>query len=223
MLTINGLRIRTLVRIGAHLFTVSPHLLLLWKLTWLASLRLRLNPKLVSYIPSSCFQFYQISSGIFFLTVLLSSQLRWIIEHFYVGHDSSSICTGLTPQSCYLLKIKRFICRLWVLRLCFYYIVLYADYFNEKGPATLETINIKDVIKGKSIVMYEDLSNGQEPVPIPCVVDEDVLRPCSCASCRENGGTSSIDIAEPWKCFIYINKRLLDPSLGLDTEVTFPS
>lgn len=97
------------------------------------------------------------------------------------------------------------------------------DHFNDKGPTSLETINIKDVIKGKHIVMHEDLSNGQEPVPIPCVIDEDVLRPCSCASCRENVANTSLDIAEPWKCFNYINKRLLDPSLGLDTEVTFSS
>lgn len=81
-------------------------------------------------------------------------------------------------------------------------------------------MDIKEVIKGKHIVMCEDLSNGQEPVPVPCVVDEDILRPCTCSSCRESPGNSALDSTEPWKAFSYINKRLLDPSLGLDTEVT---
>jgi len=108
------------------------------------------------------------------------------------------------------------------LGLCLFYNTLHVD-IDHFGPTSLETINIKDVIKGKHIVVHEDLSNGQEPVPIPCVIDEDVLRPCSCASCRENGANTSGDIAEPWICFNYINKRLLDPSLGLDTEVTFLS
>lgn len=81
-------------------------------------------------------------------------------------------------------------------------------------------MDIKEVIRGKHIVMCEDLSNGQEPVPVPCVVDEDILRPCTCSSCRESPGSSALDSTEPWKAFSYINKRLLDPSLGLDTEVT---
>ena len=94
------------------------------------------------------------------------------------------------------------------------------DHVNDIGPASLETVNIKDVIKGKSFILNEDFSNGQEPVPIPCVVDEEVYsRPCSCASCRDNLGDPCLDISEPWKCFSYTNKRLLDPSLGLDTEV----
>lgn len=97
------------------------------------------------------------------------------------------------------------------------------DLFDDIGPTLLKTIDMKDFMKGKHMVIHEDLSNGQEPVPIPCVIDEDLLRPCTCANCCENGINAALEVAEPWKTFSYINKRLLDPSLGLDTEVIFLS
>ncbi|XP_073391903.1 uncharacterized protein [Physcomitrium patens] len=93
-----------------------------------------------------------------------------------------------------------------------------APFKAQAGPTLLKTIDMKDFMKGKHMVIHEDLSNGQEPVPIPCVIDEDLLRPCTCANCCENGINAALEVAEPWKTFSYINKRLLDPSLGLDTE-----
>ena len=88
------------------------------------------------------------------------------------------------------------------------------DHVNDMGRTASETVKVQE---GTSIVIKEDLSNGQEPVPIPCVIDREVLKPCPCAQCR---GNPSTDNCEPWKGFNYTNKRLLDPSLGLDTEVT---
>jgi hypothetical protein len=82
----------------------------------------------------------------------------------------------------------------------------------------------------KSLVLLEDLSNGQEQVPIVCVVDQDVMgEPCSpscslCTSENTNSRPSDVDGAlRPWDSFVYGTKRLLDPSLGLDTKVFFNS
>jgi len=82
----------------------------------------------------------------------------------------------------------------------------------------------------KSLVLLEDLSNGQEQVPIVCVIDHDVMgEPCSpscslCTSENTNSRPSDVDGAlRPWDSFVYGTKRLLDPSLGLDTKVFFNS
>ncbi|KAJ7542310.1 hypothetical protein O6H91_10G100800 [Diphasiastrum complanatum] len=66
-------------------------------------------------------------------------------------------------------------------------------------------------------VICEDVSSGQESVPVPCVVDEDLIKSCNCASCKE-GNASQMDASNPWETFSYITRRLLKPSLGLDTK-----
>jgi hypothetical protein len=72
----------------------------------------------------------------------------------------------------------------------------------------------------KTLVLLEDLSNGQEQVPIVCVVDQDTIEPCTCSLCIENAksGPPNMDALRPWDTFVYGTKRLLDPSLGLDTK-----
>ncbi|MCO5564344.1 hypothetical protein L7F22_018004 [Adiantum nelumboides] len=76
--------------------------------------------------------------------------------------------------------------------------------------------DVKECINNK-VVLCEDISSGKERVPIPCVVDRDVLGPCSCSMCLDNQN-SQPEAHMPWLHFSYVIKRTLDPSLGLDTE-----
>lgn len=67
------------------------------------------------------------------------------------------------------------------------------------------------------VVLCDDLSGGAEPVPIPCVVDNDVVEPCSCDTCRDSGGRLDVsDNLKPVDGFTYVVKRRLDPGLGVD-------
>lgn len=68
-------------------------------------------------------------------------------------------------------------------------------------------------------MLSEDLSKGQERVPIACVMDEDAMEPCTCSSCSEPGGLGVQGDSQPWDDFVYVTERLLDPSLGVDTKV----
>jgi hypothetical protein len=42
-----------------------------------------------------------------------------------------------------------------------------------------------------SVLLSEDLSNGLEKVPIRCVMDGDVMEPCTCSLCNESGNLTS--------------------------------
>ncbi|BBN17097.1 protein MpSUVR2 [Marchantia polymorpha subsp. ruderalis] len=66
----------------------------------------------------------------------------------------------------------------------------------------------------KFIVTCEDLSGGQEPVPIVCVIDHDVLVQIRGFTNKESSGKN---VYQP-STFTYITKRRLDPSLGLVPE-----
>ncbi|CAA7033173.1 unnamed protein product [Microthlaspi erraticum] len=58
---------------------------------------------------------------------------------------------------------------------------------------------------GKSAVLCSDISFGKEPVPISCVVDEDVLN-------------SELLNENPWESFSYVSKSLLHPSMDVAKE-----
>lgn len=81
-------------------------------------------------------------------------------------------------------------------------------------------LNSSDIEKShrrKTIILLKDLSFGKEAVPIPCVVDEDVMNPCQCDLCKD-GKDQNTSSMTPWENFSYVTERLLDPSLGLDTK-----
>ncbi|CAN7017778.1 unnamed protein product [Brassica oleracea var. botrytis] len=56
---------------------------------------------------------------------------------------------------------------------------------------------------GKTNVLCSDISFGKEPVPVSCVVDEDLLKQCE---------------KKPWECFTYVTKPMLNPSVDLAKE-----
>ena len=69
------------------------------------------------------------------------------------------------------------------------------------------------------MILCEDLSFGKERVPIPCILDSDVMGKCACSVCVDNPNNHS-ETLTPWLEFSYVTKRTVDASLGLDTEVS---
>ncbi|RXH75223.1 hypothetical protein DVH24_029944 [Malus domestica] len=65
----------------------------------------------------------------------------------------------------------------------------------------------------KALVLCDDISFGQELVPVVCVADEDQLD-----SYPALAGGSNAGISLPWESFTYIMKPLLHQSPGLDIE-----
>ncbi|KAK4393383.1 Histone-lysine N-methyltransferase SUVR5 [Sesamum angolense] len=63
----------------------------------------------------------------------------------------------------------------------------------------------------KNIILCDDISFGQESVPIACVVDENLLN-------AEGSDGQMIEYSFPWESFTYITKPLLDQSLVLESE-----
>ena len=71
----------------------------------------------------------------------------------------------------------------------------------------------------KDVVVCDDISFGQESVPIACVVDEDLLDSLHILADGSDGQITRYSM--PWESFTYVTKPLLDQSLGLDAEVPF--
>ncbi|KAJ4963447.1 hypothetical protein NE237_023386 [Protea cynaroides] len=69
----------------------------------------------------------------------------------------------------------------------------------------------------KVIVLCEDVSFGRESVPVACVVDE-YLMGLVYNIAQEGSDRQIAGCQMPWETFTYVTERLLDPSLGLDTE-----
>ncbi|MQL90835.1 hypothetical protein Taro_023435, partial [Colocasia esculenta] len=69
----------------------------------------------------------------------------------------------------------------------------------------------------RTIILCEDMSFGQEPVPVACVIDKNIKDlfhlDFSEASAGQDPGVSM-----PWQGFTYVTKRLLSPSLRLDPK-----
>ncbi|PIN21514.1 histone H3 (Lys9) methyltransferase SUV39H1/Clr4, required for transcriptional silencing [Handroanthus impetiginosus] len=63
----------------------------------------------------------------------------------------------------------------------------------------------------KNIVLCDDISFGQESVPIACVVDENLLN-------SEAPDGQMTEYSFPWESFTYVTKPLVDQSLVLESE-----
>lgn len=70
-----------------------------------------------------------------------------------------------------------------------------------------------------SLVLCDDISFGQELVPVPCVADNGILDSDPCLVASSDGQKSRHSM--PWESFTYITKPLLDQSLAPETEVSF--
>ncbi|KAJ7550851.1 hypothetical protein O6H91_07G121600 [Diphasiastrum complanatum] len=90
-----------------------------------------------------------------------------------------------------------------------------SQYLTEKSSS--DAFPVTSAPESTVQVICKDVSLGQESIPISCVVDEDIIKACSCSSCKE-GKISQVDASSPWETFSYITRRLLKPSLGLDTK-----
>lgn len=69
--------------------------------------------------------------------------------------------------------------------------------------------------KPQTVIISPDLSNGQEPVPVVCSVEQDVVD--NWEKTHKDGNSSS-ETFRP-DSFDYITERVLNPSLGVDPEV----
>ncbi|KAJ4715021.1 histone-lysine N-methyltransferase SUVR5-like [Melia azedarach] len=68
----------------------------------------------------------------------------------------------------------------------------------------------------KCTILCNDISAGQESVPVACVVDESLLDTlCISADWSDNQNSRC---SMPWESFTYVTKPLLDQSLDLDRE-----
>ncbi|KAG8384504.1 hypothetical protein BUALT_Bualt04G0124800 [Buddleja alternifolia] len=63
----------------------------------------------------------------------------------------------------------------------------------------------------KNIILCDDISFGQESLPIACVVNEDLLN-------AEGPDGQMAEYSFPWESFTYVTKSLLDQSLVLESE-----
>ncbi|GMP28218.1 hypothetical protein CsSME_00003856 [Camellia sinensis var. sinensis] len=68
----------------------------------------------------------------------------------------------------------------------------------------------------KTFILCDDISFGQESVPIICVVDENLLD--SLRTARDSSDGQITAYSMPWESFTYVRKPLLDPSLSLEAE-----
>jgi len=66
----------------------------------------------------------------------------------------------------------------------------------------------------KAVVLCDDISFGQELVPVACVADEGLLDSIHILADNSDGQN-----VMPWESFAYVKKPLLDQSVGHDTEV----
>jgi hypothetical protein len=109
--------------------------------------------------------------------------------------------------------------------LCIKWLRIIPRRVGRAGDGKSHEVNAVDLLSSsknaiwKGVLLSEDLSNGLEKVPIRCVIDGDAMEACSCSLCSDGGGSTSPRDGQPWNNFVYITKRHLDPSLGLDTKV----
>lgn len=114
---------------------------------------------------------------------------------------------------------------LFGVRLCSKWFQIFPERVGRAGGGKDHAIGALDLLSSsnnavyKSVLLSEDLSNGLENVPIRCVMDGDVMEPCTCSLCTGSGSLTPPGGSQPWNNFVYITKRHLDPSLGLDTKV----
>lgn len=68
----------------------------------------------------------------------------------------------------------------------------------------------------RTIILCDDISSGQEAVPIACVVDENLL--ASLPMLLDGSNDQSTTYSMPWEGFMYGRKPLLDRSLAVNAE-----
>lgn len=83
----------------------------------------------------------------------------------------------------------------------------------------IDSRHFGNTLSQKDVVVCDDMSFGQESVPVACVVDEDLLDSLHILADGSDGQISRCPM--PWESFTYVTKPLLDQSLGLDAEVPF--
>ncbi|KAK6922779.1 SUVR5, C2H2-type Zinc finger, 3 repeats, partial [Dillenia turbinata] len=90
------------------------------------------------------------------------------------------------------------------------------DWETDEGHYIIDSSHFRQEVDPNSIVLCEDISFGQESIPIACVVDEDLLDSLHIFADGSEGQNTRCPM--PWESFSYIQKPLVDQSTGLETE-----
>ncbi|XP_059645176.1 histone-lysine N-methyltransferase SUVR5 isoform X2 [Cornus florida] len=81
----------------------------------------------------------------------------------------------------------------------------------------IDSQHFRQNIMQKTIILCDDISFGQESIPIACVVDENLFGSLHILADDSNGQTTVCSM--PWESFSYVMKPLLDQSLCLEPEL----
>ncbi|GAB4848903.1 hypothetical protein Ancab_003715 [Ancistrocladus abbreviatus] len=66
-----------------------------------------------------------------------------------------------------------------------------------------------------TIILCDDISYGQESVPVACVVDKNLIDSLHVPSCGFDGCLTFM----PWESFTYVTKRMIDQSFAIDLQL----
>ncbi|KAL3833410.1 hypothetical protein ACJIZ3_008146 [Penstemon smallii] len=86
-----------------------------------------------------------------------------------------------------------------------------SDWTMDESHCVIDSRHFCLDLSENNIVLCDDISFGQESVPIACVVDEYLLN-------AEGPDGQMTQYSFPWESFTYVTKPLLDQSLSLEVE-----
>ncbi|KAI3452104.1 hypothetical protein Pfo_008769 [Paulownia fortunei] len=89
--------------------------------------------------------------------------------------------------------------------------VMTSEWTMDESHCVIDSRHFSMELSEKNIILCDDISFGQESVPIACVVDENILN-------AEGLDGQIIEYSFPWESFTYVTKPLLDQSLVLESE-----
>ncbi|KAL2552094.1 Histone-lysine N-methyltransferase SUVR5 [Forsythia ovata] len=85
------------------------------------------------------------------------------------------------------------------------------EWTMDESHCVIDSQHFTQDLAERNIILCDDISFGQESVPIACVVDESLL--------NADGSDGQItEYSFPWESFTYVTKPLLDQSLVLEAE-----
>lgn len=91
--------------------------------------------------------------------------------------------------------------------------LLSSEWTMDECHCVIDSRHFSMDLSEKNIILCDDISFGQEPVSIACVVDENILN-------AEGPDGQITEYSFPWESFTYVTKPLLDQSLVLELEVS---
>ncbi|KAH6774682.1 hypothetical protein C2S51_013086 [Perilla frutescens var. frutescens] len=89
--------------------------------------------------------------------------------------------------------------------------ILSSEWTMDECHCVIDSRHFSTDLSEKNIILCDDISFGQEPMPITCVVDENILN-------AEGPDGQITEYSFPWESFNYVTKPMIDQSLVLELE-----